>query len=276
MSTHHRVLAEGRSPSYICQRGYAEGDQHACQSMTSRPVDAGVVAAFLEAISPVQLEVATRVLNRVEETIAAQRRQWELQLEQARYEARAAQRKYDTVDAENRLVAAELERRWNEKLERVARLEQAYEKAEQELKWNMTEEERASIRELSEDIPAIWAAETTTNSERKQLLRFAIETVQLDGVTRPGQIEVQIHWRSGTVTTLTVKRSAPGERVLKTPGRAVALIKEMASKYGYGEIAKKLNARGLRSAHGRPFTKQHVGYVCRREGIGRGKPQGEH
>src|SRR5262245_54303916 len=114
----------------------------------------------------------------------------------------------------------------------------------------MTEEERASIRELSEDIPAIWAAETTTNSERKQLLRFAIETVQLDGVTRPGQIEVQIHWRSGTVTTLTVKRSAPGERVLKTPGRAVALIKEMASKYGYGEIAKKLNARGLRSAHG--------------------------
>src|SRR5262245_17523335 len=213
MSTHHRVLAEGRSPSYICQRGYAEGDQHACQSMTSRPVDAGVVAAFLEAISPVQLEVATRVMNRVEETIAAQRRQWELQLEQARYEARAAQRKYDTVDAENRLVAAELERRWNEKLERVARLEQAYEKAEQELKWNMTEEERASIRELSEDIPAIWAAETTTNSERKQLLRFAIETVQLDGVTRPGQIEVQIHWRSGTVTTLTVKRSAPGERV---------------------------------------------------------------
>ena len=110
--------------------------------------------------------------------------------------ARAAKRNYDTVHAENRLVAAELERRWNEKLERVARLEQVYEKAEQELKWNMTEEELASIGELSEDIPAIWTAETTTNSERKQLLRYAIETVQLDGVTRPGQIEVQIHWRS--------------------------------------------------------------------------------
>jgi DNA invertase Pin-like site-specific DNA recombinase len=276
MSIQNRASVEKRSPSYICQRGYEDGDQHICQSMTSRHVDAGVVAAFLEALSPIQLEIAARVLNRVEEEISTQRRQWELQLEQARYEARAAQRKYDTVDAENRLVAAELERRWNEKLERVARLEQAYEKAEQELKWNLTEEERASIRELSEDIPAIWAAETTTNSERKQLLRYAIETVQLDGLTQPGQIEVQIHWRSGTVTTLTVERSAPGEGSLKTPEPAVALIKELASQYGYDEIAKELNARGLRSAFGRPFTKYHVGYVCRREGIGRGKPRDEH
>jgi DNA invertase Pin-like site-specific DNA recombinase len=276
MSIQNRASAEKRSPSYICQRGYEDGDQHICQSMTSRHVDAGVVAAFLEALSPIQLEVARRVLNQVEENIAAQRRQWELQLEQARYEARAAQRKYDTVDAENRLVAAELERRWNEKLERVVRLEQSYEKAEQELKWNMTEEERTAIRKLSEDIPAIWAAETTTNRERKQLLRFAIETVQLDGVTRPGQIEVQIHWRSGTVTTLTVERSAPGEGSLKTPEPAVALIKEMAPKYSYDEIAKELNARGLRTAFGRQFNTYHVGYVCRRDGLGRGKPRCEH
>jgi len=224
----------------------------------------------------VQLEVAIRVMGQVEENIEAQRRQWELQLEQARYEARAAQRKYDAVDAENRLVAGELERRWNEKLERVARLEQAYEKAKQKLNWNLSEEERAAIRELSADLPAVWGAETTTNRDRKQLLRFAIETVQLDGVSRPGQIEVQIHWRSGTVTTLSVERSAPGEGSLKTPGLAVALIKEMASQYSYEEIANELNARGLRTAFGRHFNIYNVGYICRREGLGRGKPQCEH
>lgn len=276
MSIQNRASIEKRSPAYTCQRGYTDGDRHICQSMTARHVDAGVVAAFLEAISPVQLEVAIRVMEQVEENIEAQRRQWELQLEQARYEARAAQRKYDAVDAENRLVAGELERRWNEKLERVARLEQAYEKAKQELHWNLSEEERAAIRELSADLPAVWGAETTTNRDRKQLLRFAIETVQLDGVSRPGQIEVQIHWRSGTVTTLSVERSAPGEGSLKTPELAVALIKEMVSQHSYEEIAKELNARGLRTAFGRPFNIYHVGYICRREGLGRGKPQSEH
>jgi DNA invertase Pin-like site-specific DNA recombinase len=276
MSIQNRASIEKRSPAYICQRGYTDGDRHICQSMTTRHVDAGVVAAFLEAISPVQLEVAIRVMEQVEENVEAQRRQWELQLEQARYEARAAQRKYDAVDAENRLVASELERRWNEKLERVARLEQAYEKAKQELNWNLSEEERAAIRELSADLPAVWGAETTTNRDRKQLLRFAIETVQLDGVSRPGQIEVQIHWRSGTVTTLSVERSAPGEGSLKTPEPAVALIKEMASQHSYEEIANELNARGLRTAFGRHFNIYHVGYICRREGLGRGKLQSTH
>jgi len=90
--------------------------------MTSRPVDAAVVEAFLTAVSPVSLQVATRVLDQVEQDLVVQRRQRDLQLEQARYEARLAQRQYDAVDPANRLVAAELERRWNEKLERVAQL----------------------------------------------------------------------------------------------------------------------------------------------------------
>jgi DNA invertase Pin-like site-specific DNA recombinase len=275
MSIQNRAAREKRSPSYVCQRGYFDGDRHICQSMTARPVDAGVVAAFLEAISPTRLEVAMRVAAEVEQNLAAQRRQWELQLEQARYEARAAQRKYDAVDADNRLVAAELERRWNEKLERVARLEQGYQQAEQDLNWNLSAEERVAIGELSADLPAVWAAATTTNRERKELLRFAIETVQLDGVTRPGEIEVQIYWRSGVVTRLSVTRSARGEGSLKTPEAAVALIQEMAPGSGYEEIAEELNARGLRTAFGRRFTVQHVGYVCRRDGLGRGRPQGE-
>lgn len=274
MSIQNRAAREKRSPSYICQRGYEDGDQHICQSMTARHVDAGVVAAFLEAISPTRLEVAMRVLEKVEVNLAAERRQWEMQLEQARYEARAAQRKYDAVDAENRLVAAELERRWNEKLERVARLEQGYAKAEQELNWTISDRERAAISELAEDLPAIWAATTTTDRERKQLLRFAIEMVQLDGVTRPGEIEVQIHWRSGVVTRLSVARSAPGEGSLKTPEAAVALIHEMASGSGYEEIAEELNTRGLRTAFGRRFNIYHVGYVCRRDGLGRVRRHG--
>jgi hypothetical protein len=314
MSVQNRAVKESRSPSYVCGRGYQDGEEKTCQCMTSRPIDAAVVEAFLAAVSPISVRVATspsavgavrrtrrrtavvrpsqahprrggqapggtaaqrsrgqsrppskerrkstQVMEQVEQDLISQRRQRELQLEQARYEARLAQRQYDAVDPSNRLVAGELERRWNEKLERVAQLERAFAHAEREADWNLTADERTAITELSRDLPAIWSAETTTNQERKQLLRMAIESVQVDGISQPGQVEVQIRWRSGMVTSASVKRAAPGECSLKTPEEAVSRIHKMAPRRTYAEIATALNRTGLRSAFGRRFTSQHVG-----------------
>jgi hypothetical protein len=271
MSGRYRAGKDQRSPASICGRGDREGDGSSWECMTSRPVDAALVEAFLTAASPMSVQVATRVLDQVQQDLIAQRRQRELQLEQARYEVRLAQRQYDTVDPSNRLVAAELERRWNEKLERVTQLERTYAQAEREAEWNLTAEERAAITELSRDLPAIWSAETTTNQERKQLLRMAIDSVQLDGIRQAGQIEIQIHWRSGAITSLSVRRSAPGEGSLKTPAEAVSRIHEMAAHRTYEEIAASLNRASLRSAFGRLFTSQHVGYICRRDGLAKAK-----
>jgi hypothetical protein len=226
-----------------------------------------VVAAFLEAVAPLQLDVAVQVLDQIEQQIAVEQRQWELQIEHARYEARLAQRQYDAVDPENRLVARTLEQRWNEQLERVAQLERAYTQAAQQAHWQLSPSERTALRDLAQNLPAIWAAPTTTNRERKQLLRSAITTVQLDGQREAGQIEVLIHWRSGTITRLMLVRPAPGEGSLKTPAAAVELIHQLAPTQTYAEIAEQLNAAGWRSAFGRPFTAQHVGYVCRRDGV---------
>ncbi len=270
MGVQHHSAHERRSSVYVCQQGYSNGDPHVCQSMTSRAVDAGVVQAFLEAVSPASLPVAMRVLDQIEQDLAGQRRQRELQLEHARYDARLAQRQYERVDPDNRLVASELERRWNEKLERVAQLEQAHAKAEAEAHWDLTPEERAAISALSQDLPAIWAAPTTTNQDRKHLLRSAIDSVQLDGITRAGQIEVQIRWRSGVITRLMVERYRRGADSLKTPADAVDRIHELAHTSTYAEIANQLNAEGRRTAFGRAFTSQHVAYICRRDGLARG------
>jgi DNA invertase Pin-like site-specific DNA recombinase len=275
MSVQNRAAKENRSPSYICGRGYKDGDEEICQSMTSRPVDAAVVDVFLAAISPLSLQLTTQLLDQVEQDLVVQRRQRELQLEQARYEARLAQRQYDAVDPGNRLVAAELERRWNEKLQRVVQLERAYAQAEHEAEWSLTADERSAITELSRDLPATWSAETTTSQERKQLLRLAIESVQLDGSSQAGQIEMQIRWRSGTMTSLSIKRVAPGEGSLKTPEQAISQIHQMVGQSSYQQIAARLNRAGLRSAFGRRFTTQHVGYICRRDGLTKGKSHAE-
>jgi len=270
MGVQHHAARERRSATYICYQGYSDGDAHTCQSMASRAVDAGVVQAFLEAVSPTSMPVAMRVLDQIEQDLAGQRRQRELQLEQARYDARLAQRQYERVDPDNRLVASELERRWNEKLERVAQLEQAHAKATADAQWDLTSEERAAISALSQDLPAIWAAPTTTNQDRKQLLRSAIDSVQLDGVSHAGQIEVQIRWQSGVITRVIVERYRRGTDSLKTPADAVDRIHELAPTSTYAEIAAQLNADGWRTAHGRSFTSLHVGYICRRDGLARG------
>jgi len=273
MGVQHHAARERRSATYICHQGYSDGDAHICQSMASRAVDAAVVQAFLDAVSPASMPVAMRVLDQIEQDLVSQRRQRALQLEQARYEARLAQRQYDRVDPDNRLVAAELERRWNEKLERVAQLEQVQQRADEQAQWELTAEERAAISSLSQDLPAIWAAPTTTNQERKRLLRLAIEGVQLDAATRAGQIEVQIRWRSGVVTRLTVPRYHAGADALKTPAKAVDQIHQLANSQTYAQIADRLNTAGWRTAFGRLFTSVHVGYIWRRDAMARGTTQ---
>lgn len=266
MGVHHHAGGEKRSSTYVCQSGYEDGDR-LCQSMTSRPVDAAVAEAFLDSVSPLNLAIGLRVVEQLENDLVVQQRQRDLQLERARYEARLAQRQYDAVDPDNRLVASELERRWNEKLETLARLEQAYQRAEEQSAWKISTRERESIEELSRNLPALWKAQTTTNQDRKQLLRLAIESVQLDGVSQPGMIEIQIRWRSGTITRSSVKRPAPGEGSLKTPPNAVARIHAMADYCSYADIAQQLNSAGYRTAFGRHFNTQHVGYICRRDGL---------
>jgi DNA invertase Pin-like site-specific DNA recombinase len=270
MAVQHHTARAGRSAAYLCSGNDPQGDRHLCQTLSARPVDAAVVAAFLEAASPLSLEISLRVLDRIEQELAEQRHQWELQVEQARYEARLAQRRYDAIDPENRLVAAELERRWNEKLERVAGLEKSYARIERQAPWTVTADERDAIRRLAQDLPGLWHADTTTNRDREQLLRLAIETVDLDRVSRPGQVAIQIHWRTGTITRLEVKLPTPGDWSLKMPPEAVDLIQTLVPTHNYADIAEQLNAAGWHTAFGRRFTSQHVGYTCRRNGWGRG------
>jgi hypothetical protein len=167
-----------------------------------------------------------------------------------------------------------LERRGEEALARVAQFEQAFSQADQVEAVALTSEERAALDTLAQDLPAIWNAETTTDRDRKQLLRFAITRVDLDGATQPGQVVIQIHWRSGAITTLQAARPRAGEGSLKTPAEALTLIRELAPRAPYSEIARQLNDAGWRTAFGRPFTSLHVGYLCRRHGWERGTRHG--
>ena len=169
-----------------------------------------------------------------------------------------------TLDPANRLVAATLERRWNEKLEAVQALEKAYQQAQDQAHFAISDEEQNDIRRLAQDLPAIWHAPSTTDQERKQLLRYLIAEVQLDGVTTAGKIDIRVTWRSGAVTTRQIDRLKVGAWAPRTDEQVIERIRALAPTHIVVEIVKILNQEGLRSAHGRAIRDHHVLYIARR------------
>lgn len=267
MSVNSYSAREQRRPSYLCAHAYSEGAAQTCQSMTSKPIDDLVVSLFFEALAPAQLKIALQAVEQLEQERQALQHQWEQQLERARYEVQLAQRQYDAVDPANRLVAAELERRWNAKLEALQTLEQAYADAQRQARFTVSGEEKRAIKKLAQDLPALWNAPTTTDVERKQLLRYVIAEVQLDGVTIPGKIGIRMTWKSGAVTERQIERSKVGAWAPRTADRIIERIRAWAPTRTVAEIVEGLNRDGLRSAHGRAFRDYHVLYIARRHHI---------
>ena len=267
MGVNSYSAADHRRPSYNCSHAYSEGAAHTCQTMTSKPIDDLVVSLFLEALAPSQIKIALQAIEQLQQERQALQLQWEQQLEQARYEVQFAQRQYDAVDPDNRLVAAELERRWNDKLETLQKLEKAFAEAQQQSRFTINDKEKQAMENLAQDLPAVWHAETTTDVERKQLLRYAISEVQLDGVTTPGKITIRITWHSGAVTERQIDRMKVGAWAPRTDDKVIERIRDLASTHTVNDIAERLNQEGLHSAHGRTFRDYHVLYIARRNQI---------
>jgi DNA invertase Pin-like site-specific DNA recombinase len=268
MGVNSYSVRERRRPSYICNHAYNnQGAAHVCQGMMSKPIDELVVSLLFEALAPAQLNLALQAVDQLEQERQSLHHQWQQQLEQARYEVQLAQLQYDAVDPTYRLVAAELEQRWNDRLEALQKLEQAYAEAQRQAHFSVSGEEKRAMQKLAGDLPALWQAPTTTDAERKQLLRYVIAEVQLDGVTLPGKIVIRITWHSGAVTERQIDRIKIGCWAPRTDEEVIARIRALAPTHTVAEIIACLNREGLHSAHGCPFREHHVLYIARRYGI---------
>jgi hypothetical protein len=203
---------------------------------------------------PVQLSLATL------DALAAQarqiERQWQLRVERAQYEADLARRRFLAVDPENRLVARTLEREWNERLSEVARLEREHAAHPQLSPPLVSPEERQRILALAQDVPAIWHAPSTTQVERKQLLRYLVKDVTLTkGATT---IYIAIRWQTDACTTLEILRPRRSCDQRRTNPDVIERICELAALYTDAQIADILNQEGHRPGLGGRFTENKV------------------
>jgi hypothetical protein len=166
-------------------------------------------------------------------------------------------------------VAGELERRWEEALQAWQRLQQAWEQAQQQELAPLSAADRQPIRQLADDLPALWHAETTTNAERKRLLRCLIQDVTLDRFSKPAVTILHLRWHTDTTTTVEVQRPQPG---CWTPPAALQRIRELAAHHPDDRIAAMLNHEGLRTGKGLRWTLRRVKKVRQRRGIRTGCP----
>lgn len=251
-----RVRTGGRNTAYACYEAHRNYAGPRCQHFVAEHVDRAVVALFLKAIQPARLEVALAALEQLDAQRQQLAAQWDQRLERAHYEAELARRRYERVDPDNRLVAAELEERWEQALQKGQQLQQEWQQAQQQELAPLSESDRQRIRALADDLPALWDAETTTNAERKRLLRCLVQDVTLDRFSKPGISIVHVRWHTGATTTVEVPRPRPGGP--PAPPALVERVRQLAQLYPDDQVADLLRAEGTRTARDGIWTTLRV------------------
>jgi hypothetical protein len=254
-----RYQPDGHTPCYECNQLHKQHAGPSCQSLRGDAIDAAVAESFLAAIQPAQLEISLAALDQIEARIRQSERQWQLRLERAQYEADMARRRFVAVEPENRLVARSLERDWNVKLAEVERLQREYLARPINSLLPINPEQRSRLLALAQDIPLIWHASTTTQIERKQLLRYLIKDVAL--CKRENTIQIAIRWQTEALTQLEIPRPPKSWEKTRTSSQAVALVRRLAPNHNDKQIAIALNEAGLRAGHGGEFTASKVLWV---------------
>ncbi|HLM90339.1 MAG TPA: recombinase family protein [Streptosporangiaceae bacterium] len=262
-------------PNYYCQ-GSAElvdgrGSRH--MNVGGQAIDAAVAAAFLAALQPAALHACLHAAEQLEHGHDAALDQHRRQVEQARYQAVKAERRYRAVDPENRLVARGLETEWNTALQQLADAEAELARRQTARPKTLTPAERAAILALGDDLGQVWDAPTTTDKDRKQLLRTLLEEVNITARRDDPDPHARLvlRWKGGAITELTVPLRRPQPKI-RTDDDTVDLVRRLAVHYPDANIAGILNRQGRRTPHGLSYTAGRVQGLRHYWGIPRHQP----
>lgn len=245
-----------RLQRYACSDSRMIHDKLKCLSLGGRGVDDAVAAELLRVVQPGALEAAAQAAREVsrgqDELTAA----IELELTAARYAAERARRQYDNIDPENRLVADELESRWNTALTKVCELERRVEEARQQHQSECPDPQ--SIMDLTADMERLWGAASTDVRLKKRLVRTLVEEIIIDVDSEASLVELVIHWQGGVHTELQVHRRRRGQHGKATSVDAIDAVRVLARIHPDGQIAQVLNLNGLRTGKDNPWTSVRV------------------
>lgn len=262
---HHDVLR------YHCRRGWLDNGEPRCIGFAGIVVDEAVGCEILRAVQPAAIEAAVMASEEETRRLDDIRAALERDLEAARYSARRAQKQYDATDPENRLVADELERRWNHALQRVQEIErQIHQHVDRHEPVMATREEFA---ELAGDLETLWHDPETDARLKKRIIRTLIQDIRVDVNSEAGEVIIAIHWRGGAHTELRLPRRRRGQNSTHTAKEAVDAVRVLARICADQFIAGFLNRNGLRTGRGNRWTQERVTALRSHHGIACYRPE---
>jgi hypothetical protein len=227
-----------------------------CISFGGLRADHAVGAEVLRILKPLGIDAAVKALEAQTSETSAAHRQRELALQQARFAAAHARRQYDAVDPANRLVADELERRWNEALQVVHQVEGEIAAIEARKPTPLGERERQHLMQLGADLELAWSHPAATAAIRKRIVRAALN--EIVARVESGFIEMVLHWQGGDHTALKLKMNGVGKHRWTVPEDTLSLIRELARLMPDQQIARLLNRAGKPTGRGNGWTKARV------------------
>jgi DNA invertase Pin-like site-specific DNA recombinase len=243
---------------YHCKGAHINHGESWCISFGGLRTDQAVACEVLRAISGNAVEAALEAAEQMRHQRQEQRRSLELELEQARYEARLAARRYEAVDPENRLVAGELELRWNAGLQKERDLETRLQQFDLGLQAVPLPDKEVLIS-LAQDLPAVWDLPSTDMRLKQRIVRILIEEIIADVDDQKKEIVLLLHWAGGRHSELRLKKNATGKHGHCTSLEAIEVMRQMAGKFSDEQIASTLNRLGLRTGHGNTWNEIRVG-----------------
>jgi len=231
---------------YSCGRAMVEYAEPLCQGLAGGVLDDLVAARVLAALEPAALELSLAAADDIEQERARLHRNWQQQLERARDEAERVRRQYDGAEPENRLVARELERRWEEALKEQRRLEEEYARFGRNQPWGVSAGEREQIRALARDLPALWHAAATTSADRQRIVRLLVKEVVVTVHGESERVDVTIHWAGGFHSDHELVRPVQSYQQMADFERLLNRVDELR-KAGrtLAEVAEQLNHEGF-------------------------------
>jgi DNA invertase Pin-like site-specific DNA recombinase len=244
-----RMLATYRSkakPYYQCPLRTLEGST--CCGLGAAAVDELVGQQVLRALEPATLDLSLHALQQIHQDRERLHRHWQQRLERATQEAQRAERQYQTVEPENRLVARTLEQRWEEALRQRQAIQEDYDRFVQDQPRELSAADRARIQALARDIPALWQAPQTSAAERKEIVRLLVERVVVHVRADSEQVAVTIAWRGGLTTKHDIVRTVARYTSLANYQQLLARIRQLRREgLTIAQVAKQLNEEGYRA-----------------------------
>jgi hypothetical protein len=250
------VTYGGKSGRYHCQGAAMNHGTARCISFGGLRADEAVATEVLRVLKPLGIEAAVKALEAETTEVSAARRQLELALAQARYETSHARRQYDSVDPANRLVAGELERRWNEALGAVHRIESEIAGLDAKRPLPLNKNEREHLMRLGADLERAWSHPAANPATRKRIIRAALH--EIIARIENGFIEMVLHWQGGDHTALKLKMNPAGKHRWTVPEDTLTLVRELARQMPDKQIARLLNRAGKPTGRGNGWTQVRV------------------